>query len=341
MKKSSSFTFRTFVFLAILLSGCTSTSTPSNTVNISSDGKGDFATLEEAIEAVPPNTAIVLGEGQFELSDSLVIEKSLTIQGSGSNLTTIVNSSGGSPVIFFQGEQLTITGISIQRTGEFASNIMVINKGEVYLENCNLSGGGASEDNSVQGDGLLIAGKSNVTMKNCIIENNMGVGIFVGDSAKLTVEQISSSNNKYGIVFIGNSVGNIQNSTFSDNQSNGIFVTESANVNILGNTINNNVGPGINFKMDRANGEVRNNNLARNDLGRLGTDIMISRENAPALIENTCDGKGKSPVVWGGDHNGIVFMGEGNSLPTNPILEGNSCMIAMCSGQSLLSLSCE
>ena len=371
MKKSFRFTFRTFVFLAILLSGCVPTSTETSTetpdvsnqiteipteapgvnnqiddrepksVKISSDGSGDFATIEEAIEAIPPNSTIVLGEGQFELSEPLVIEKSLTIQGAGSTLTTILMSSGGSPVILFKGKQLTIMDISIQRTGEFASSILTINGDVAYLENCNLSGGTASEANSIHGVGLTIRNNADVTMKNCVIENNMGDGIFVGDNAKLTVEQITSSNTLYGIVYAGNSIGNIQNSTFSDNRASGILVAGSAQVNIVGNTINNNVGPGITFQMDATNGEVRNNNLARNDLNKAGTDIMIYDAYAPALIGNTCDGEGES--IFGGDLNGIVFWGLNKSLPTNPTLEENSCMIAMCTSppDDLFSVRCK
>ena len=228
MKNSFGSIFFTFAFLTILLSGCTSTSTSdvdkqvedtkSNTVSISSDGSGDFATLDEAIEAVPPNSTIILGEGQFDLSKSHLIEKSLTIQGAGSNLTTISKSSSGSPIILFKGEQLTIRGLSIERTGEFASNIIHINGGEASLDDCKISGGGASEDGSIQGAGLWIAGTSSVTMKNCTIENNMSAGVIVGEDAKLIVDQITSSHNQIGIAFIGNSIGDIQNSTFSNNQ---------------------------------------------------------------------------------------------------------------------------
>jgi len=350
MKMSVGSIFSVFALLMILLSGCTSTSTSdvneqvedtkSNTVSISSDGSGDFATLDEAIEAAPPNSIIVLGEGQFDLSESHLIEKSLTIQGAGSNLTTISKSSGGSPIILFKGEKLIVRGISIKRAGEFASDIMTINGGEADFEDCNISGGATSEDKTIQGVGLVIRGSSNVTMKNCIIENNAGFGIVVTDNAKLTVDQIKSVNNQIGIVFAKNSIGDVQNSIFSDNIDYGIFVIGLVQVNIEGNTIVKNGTGGIYFELEAANGEVRDNKLAENDLGDSGTDIKIMEVYSPALIGNTCDGKGKSRL--GGDLNGIVFMGR-KSTPTDPILEGNSCMVARCTTPtgSFLSLECK
>lgn len=92
--------------------------------------------------------------------------------------------------------------------------------------------------------------------------------------------------------------------------------------------------------MDASKGEVRNNKLAKNDQNRNGTDIRIWEAYAPTLIGNTCDGSGKSAL--GGDQNGFVFIGR-NSIPTNPTLEGNSCMVARCTTTtgSLLSLECK
>lgn len=78
MKKPLKSILIVLVSITTLLGGCTPTSTTS--VSISSDGSGDFATIEEAIEIIPPNSVILLGEGQFKLSKPLVIEKSLTIQ---------------------------------------------------------------------------------------------------------------------------------------------------------------------------------------------------------------------------------------------------------------------
>lgn len=336
MKKSLWIIFSSFMLLAISSSGCTLTST---SVSISSDGSGDFATIEEAIEEIEPNTIILLDEGRFELSGPLLIEKSLTIQGVGAGQTIISNASGGSPVIYFDGENLTMKDVSLERTGQYASNIMVVKSGEVSLENCKLSGGAASDD-SVQGDGLWLRGTSNVTVNNCVFENNMGIGVVATENARVTINQVNSSNNQIGIAFFNNSSGEIQSSNVSNNQEFGILVYDLAQVNIVDNTIINNGAEGIYFRINASNGEVRNNNLEKNDQNMNGTDIRILEAYAPALLGNTCDGSGKSSL--GGDLNGIVFIGR-NSLPANPTLEGNSCMVAKCttSTGTLFSLECK
>jgi parallel beta-helix repeat protein len=360
MKRLLGSIFFVFVILMSLLSGCTPTSTSDSssltptlldvneqvedtqpkTVTISSDGSGDFATIKEAIEGIPPDSIVLLDEGQFNLDEPLLIQKSLTIQGAGASLTTISKSSSGSPVISFEGEQLIIKDLSIERTGEFASDIMEISAVEAHLENCNISGGAASEDDSIKGVGLWLTGDSNVAINNCVVKDNMGAGIVVNDHAKVTISQVTSSSNEIGLGLVENSVGDIQNSVFSDNQEFGILVYGLAQANIVGNSVMNNGSIGIQFQMDAANGEVRKNNLAKNDLRRSGTDIMIWEEYAPALIDNTCDGRGRS--ILGGDHNGIVFIGR-DSIPENPTLEGNSCMIARCTtpDRTMFSLTCE
>jgi parallel beta-helix repeat protein len=312
------------------------------TVYLFSDGSGGYATLEAAIEGVPPNSTIILDTGQYELSAPLLITKSLTIQGAGVDLTTVSNSTGGRSVVEFDSDYLTIQDISFERKGEFANNIMLIFGGEVKLENCKLSGGSAAQDDSITGDGLWLKNDTVATVKNCQIENNMGAGIIVANNVVATIDQITCSNNQVGIAFGGESVGEIKNSNCSNNQTWGIYIINSAQVDIINNTIKNNGSVGIQFKLDRAGGEVRDNVLARNHLSVSGggTDIQIWEEFSPTLIGNSCDGSGRS--VFGGDTNGIVFIARG-SLPTNPVLERNSCKIANCSTPtgSLLSLECE
>lgn len=315
------------------------------TVQVSLSDEGDYTSLETAVAEAVPGSTIILDAGQFELSAPLVISKSLTLQGAGADLTTISNSAGGTAVLAIDGEQINvqIQELALQRSGEFAGNIVIAFEGQVDFEDCKISGGAKATDDSVTGDGLLVWGSSDVTVKNCTIEENMGAGIVVLDNAQATIDEVTCSHNERGIAFLEESTGQISNSDCSRNELTGILIAGSAHVDIINNTITGNGSIGILVQLDTdAGGEIRGNSLARNALSVSGTDIQVWEEFTPTIVDNSCDGKGES--VLGGDHNGIVFMARRTLPPASAMgsISANSCSKAICKSTSgtLLSLEC-
>ena len=313
------------------------------TVRISTNGDGEYATLEDAVENLAPYSTIVLEAGQYELSAPLIITKSLTIQGAGVDLTTISKSSGGTAVLAFEGDSLTIEDLSLERTGQFASDIMVVVDGKVHLEGCRIAGGAGAEDDSIKGDGLVFGKDTVATLQDCIVENNGGVGILVSANTEVTIDRAICSRNQIGIAFVGESTGVIRRSTCADNQRHGVLVGASAQVEVVNNTIERNGASGIQCQLDAAGGEIRGNTLRENNLATLGSDIEIWGAFAPELADNHCSDDTSYPSLFGGDLDGIVFMWLGVDLPdpSVPPASRNDCDLAICTGVTTFDMTCE
>jgi len=335
MRGNSRFDWLLLALIAIAaLSACSQIGAGAKTVHLKSDGTGDYPTLEAAVTDLEPGATIILEEGNFELASTLIITKTLTLQGAGVDLTTVSKAAQGLVVAVSESDHLTIKDMAFERTGEFAADVMIVLGGKISLENCRFSGGVGNQSGSVSGHGLGLLNASTATITNCLFEKNTGGGLVVFGESNAAVDGITSTNNRTGISFSDQTTGTIENSLISNNQI-GVRISQSAEVSIVQNTISAN-GDGIIFNLDADTGEARRNDLFSN--GMLGTDIVISGEFAPALIGNTCDGKGESEL--GADINGIVFNSE-SVHPANPILEDNDCQVAYCLFEDQFNLSCE
>jgi hypothetical protein len=316
------------------------------TVHVSSNSESDFASLEEAIEAVSPRSTLVLDAQQYELSAPLVISKSLTIQGAGVDATTITSSVGGTILVFEGDGQWTLSDLTVERTSEFASNIIFVLDGEITLDNCKLFGGAASEDKAIRGDGLRLLGNAHAAITNCSFVNNAGAGLMVADTASATIEQATCSENGVGIAFIGDATGTLRNSTCTGNQSSGVLLGGNAQISILNNVIENNGGAGLFIDLDSAGGEIRDNILSKNLMSISGTDIQIWGPYFPELSGNSCSDDTHRPNVLGGQQDGIVFLMldgkmRGQGVPDiGKYSTVNDCDIAICTGVTLFDADC-
>ena len=72
--------------LPLLLHADDASPTP---VEVRADGKGDFQTIQAAIDAVAPGGTILLGEGTFD--ENLVVTKPLTLRGLGFGATHLTS----------------------------------------------------------------------------------------------------------------------------------------------------------------------------------------------------------------------------------------------------------
>jgi len=172
--------------VTVLLMACGSppTTSPqsrssSTTVHVLSDGSGDYATLETAIESIAPESTIILDEGTFHLEEALEIDKPLTLEGAGSN-KTIVSGEGAVASFRYTGSGLlTIRDITFSRVGDFAASVMAVLGGEVNFSNCRFTGGASNEDNSSGGVGLAFTNDSTGVVQNCEFDENSSFGIAV------------------------------------------------------------------------------------------------------------------------------------------------------------------
>jgi parallel beta-helix repeat protein len=176
------------------------TASSPSLVHVLSDGSGDYASLEAAVEAVAAWSTIFLGEGTFRLEETLEISKPLSLVGAGADKTTVVGE-GSVAVVRYQGDDLfTIRDVTFRHEGDFAAGVIVIESGEVHFSQCRLSNGSSSEDDEV-GVGLIFLNDSAGVVKDCEIDENAEYGIVILNQAKPELSQNKIHDNGRGGIY--------------------------------------------------------------------------------------------------------------------------------------------
>ena len=117
---------------------------------VSIDGKGNFSSIQEAIDSASDNDIIFVSNGTY--FENIKITKSIKLIGEDKN-TTIITGNGSGDVIYILADYVTISGLTIK------------NGGSKLLDEV--------------GAGIEI--RSNYsTISNCIISSNKNYGLYLG-----------------------------------------------------------------------------------------------------------------------------------------------------------------
>ncbi len=129
------------------LGGCGETppleSAPSAPIYVSADGRGDYATLPEAVQEAPTGATILLDPGTYELTAPLDMFRSLRIIGT-SRTNTVVTSATTGHVLGFSGYgTLELRGLTIHHTGgpdDEPADVVLLRGGEATFVECAFTG---------------------------------------------------------------------------------------------------------------------------------------------------------------------------------------------------------
>jgi hypothetical protein len=256
--------FLACVTSALLLSAAATQATTITVANANDSGAG---TLRQAILDASPGDTINFAAGITTinlLSDELLIDKNLTINGPGANLLTVQRSSGADFRVFHIDSTSVVANISGLRianghapanfTTDGASGGGIANGGALTIRNCTISGNtsgalffGRSEGGGIYNRGLITISGSTISGNTAVF----GGGIDNAGNATITSCTISAnSNGNLG----GSEGGGIENGGTVDITS----------CTISGNSAEGNPGGGI------ANGgtvRARNTIIALNTAG--------------------------------------------------------------------------
>jgi len=240
---------------------------------------GDYATVQEAVDAVAPSGTITIGEGTY--IGGITIWKPVTLKGAGREATILQAQEGGSLVIFIPAgvhgvrlEKLAVRGSrkngiliygqahleELQVYDNEWNGLEVGDSGQVSLQDSTVFDNGWSgldvrdsaqvslEGSTVVSDniGLEVWGSAQVTLKDSTISGNVLDGLWVSGSARVTLQDSTVSNNgDNGLEVKGSARVTLQDSTVSDNEEDGLLVKDEAHVELTNTTIRNNRGWGI------------------------------------------------------------------------------------------------
>ena len=227
------------------------------------DGSGDYPTIEAAVADIPTGTTINLGPGIFSLSETLTVDFSFNLVGSGMDGpdSTVVTCTD--TVVDVYSVSFSAQDIHFMTTGSGApTDVMDAGDATIDLQRCGFSG--AVRWNDHQGDGLYLYGTATATVTDCVFTLNDLHGVEVDEDAEVTLENnFMYDNGENGITFWANSFGVVSGNECTENGLNGISVNDDAEVTVENNLCSGNEYTGIRFS-EYASGTIRNNECSDN-----------------------------------------------------------------------------
>lgn len=258
------------------------TPTPAQprTVTLRPDGSGDYPDLQTAVADLLSGSTILLDPGTYLLNESLVIDKSLTIQGAGYEATTVTGNSPDAVFKFAGPGNIVLEGINFTYTGTEWAYVVKIEDGGFDIQNCRFSGGVRNDENEIGGNGLYILGTGNGRVRNSIFEDNQHHGLSVGEQVNIVVENCTAQYNAHsGIGFWESSIGNVRYCLSSFNET-GFSTNDMANVTFEGNSTQGNIYFGF-FAYDNSILKASNNDSYENEYSGFGCG-----DDSTATFEN-------------------------------------------------------
>lgn len=236
--------------------------------------------LVKAIRFSPEGGTLRLTAGKFVLPQALEIKKSLKLIGLGSDKTTIVGSDEGF-VLYSSSGTLHLEGLTLEHTGKKPSDVLVVSH-RLNIEKCIIRGGivDASGDG---GNGIVLLGSADATIKQSVCERNGSSGVFLSDSSRAYMEgNRFSHNGSCGVAYFGRSSGVARKNVCSGNDLHGVVVTDDAQPILEENVLERNRECGVAF-LGHSRGRAFDNALSGNVLH----PIFVAREARPSLQGNS------------------------------------------------------
>ena len=216
--------------------------------------RGDFVTVDAAIQAAKPGDRILVRPGLYE--EFLVVAKPLEILGDGP-VSEIEIRSRNSPVLVFQASIGRVANLTLRQAGGNSAWYGVdITQGRLELEGCDISSQG----------GACVAihdGADPRLRRNKIHDSNMGGGVFVYDGGLGTLEDNEITGNTFsGVEIKTNGNTTLRHNQIYENRQPGVFVHSSGLGMLEDNDIIGNV-TGV-LITSYSSSTVRGNRINRN-----------------------------------------------------------------------------
>lgn len=183
------------------------------TVVVDRQGKGDYATITEAIKAAKLGTQILVRPGLYR--ESIVINKPVEIIGDGKRDDIVIEASG-KPAVSFQADNGRIANLTLRQTGDGIWSGVDIAQGRLTLEDCDIFG--------QKWACVEIHGSADPTLRRNRIHDGQKAGVFVYDNGKGTLED---------------------NEIFANKAYCGVLISDGGNPTLRRNSISLNSGKGI------------------------------------------------------------------------------------------------
>jgi len=203
------------------------------TITVDDSGGANYEKIQDAIDVAEDGDTIRVYEGNY--AENVVVDKSLTIIGNGTENTTI-DARGNKDVVRIQTDYVNISKFNITGSGDDVLDAGI----EIYTSNNIISRCNISNNDYC---GIRLYDSSNNTISSCNILFNYYDGIWIHDSTKYNT---------------------ISDSNISNNRVDGIRIYWDTNNNTISNNIVSNNNCGIKITHSSDNNNIYHNNFIDN-----------------------------------------------------------------------------
>jgi parallel beta-helix repeat protein len=263
-------------------------------------GRGDFASINEAIDVAPPGTCILVRPGLYR--ESLRIRHAVELVGQGPREQIIVETEGG-PTLRMTTSHATVRGLTLRSTLGLRSKrffAVDVQLGRLLLEDCAITSGslaavgvhGVHADplfrgctlQSSQGTGIVVFEHGHGTYKDCIISSNACSGIRITKAANPTfIACTIRDNGANGICVADHGRGTFIDCEVAGNRLAGIEVQKAGNPLLQRCRLGYNGGVGA-LVRDEGMGTFETCDLADNACGTWSVEpgCLVTQRMTPA-----------------------------------------------------------
>jgi len=168
---------------------------------VSFDGKGNYSSIQEAIDSASNNNTIFVRKGIYY--ENIIITKPIELIGEDRD-TTIINGNGSLSIIHISADYVKISGFTITNSSRTT-------------------------------EGIKIRGSYNI-ISDCNISSNENYGLYLQANPTTTSNIIKFNtfyNNDYGIFSTNAKTNNISSNTFTHNTVYALYLSTTSNDNLI------------------------------------------------------------------------------------------------------------
>jgi PGF-pre-PGF domain-containing protein len=262
----------------------------------------NFSSIQDALDVVAEYGIVYVYSGEYY--ENIMVTKAVNLIGEDKS-TTVIDGGGSGSVVKITADSVTISGFTIQNSGDGSDNagIYVLHAHYSTISNNDIS-------SNLYGIYLNSGGNNTITGNNIL--NNSITGIYVFKSCNNYIaNNIANNNSYYGIdVYFDSTNNSVINNTANNNKHHGIQVAGSCNNDLIDNTANNNYQCGFNVDQSHYN-TITKNNIGNNN--HSGITIALSSNNT--ITGNTIHNN-SFRGIW-------LVLSSNNTITENTITNNN------------------
>jgi parallel beta-helix repeat protein len=236
--------------------------------------------IQAAIDAAEAGDVICLARGEW--TESVVIDKSLTLVGRGVDSTVISPTQYNLPVVEVPGRgtepvSVKIQGLSISADRGYIC-VAISGTAEADIRNSHISG---------THYGVQVMDSAHLTFNDCTVSDSRQTALLVLDSAVVDVTGSHISGNIGRGLMINRSAGvTLRNTEISDNGSSGLILGDETSAIVIDSFVRNNGGHGL-WLTGRSQAELLRSDVSENsDQGIKAEGLATVNLTGSTLVSN-------------------------------------------------------